>query len=66
VLFRPLEFAGEKIIHHQCRDESRDPKILLRIVIQHMQPKFIASAGKPRQELVHGEFLFIGPLANRI
>src|ERR1700757_2551010 len=44
-LFRALEFAGEKIIHHQCRDESGDTKILLRIVIQHMQSKFITSAG---------------------
>src|SRR3954467_10483550 len=30
-LLRPLEFAGEKIIHHQCRDKSGDTKILLRI-----------------------------------
>src|SRR4029077_5235812 len=62
----PLEFTGEKIIHHQRRDESGDTKILLRIVIQHMQPKFITSTGKPRKELVHGEFLFVCPLANRI
>src|SRR6187200_3354294 len=33
-LLRALEFAGEQIIHHQCRDESGDTKILLRIVIQ--------------------------------
>src|SRR5215813_10306616 len=65
-LFRPLEFAGEKITHHQCRDESGDPKILLRIVVQHMQSKFIAAVGKSRQELVHGEFLFVRPLAHRI
>ncbi len=65
-LFGALEFAGEKIIHHQRRDESGNTKILLRIVIQHMQSKFITSAGKPREELVHGEFLFVCPLANRI
>src|SRR4030095_10996518 len=65
-LFGALEFAGEKIIHHQCRDESGDTKILLRIVIQHMQPKFITSAGKPCQELVHGKFLFVCPLTNRV
>src|SRR5947207_13179083 len=46
-LLRALEFAGEKIIHHQCRDESGDTKILLRIVIQYMQSKFITSAGQP-------------------
>src|SRR5262249_46697813 len=66
VSFRPLEFAGEKIIHHQCRDESGDTKILLRIVIQHMQPKFIAASGKSDEELVHGEFLFVRPLGNRV
>src|SRR5204862_4998588 len=65
-LFRALEFAGEKIIHHQRRDEGGDTKILLRIVIQHMQSKFITSAGKSREELVHGEFFFVCPLANRI
>src|SRR5215469_698083 len=65
-LFRPFEFTGEKIIHHQCCDESGDTKILLRIVIQHMQSKFITSPGKPRQKLVHREFLFICPLANRV
>ena len=65
-LFGALEFAGEKIIHHQCRDESGDTKILLRIVIQYMQSKLITSAGKPREELVHGEFLFVCPLANGI
>ena len=65
-LFGAIEFAGEKIIHHQCRDESGDAKILLRIVIQHMQSKFITSAGKSREEFVHGKFLFVCPLANRI
>src|SRR4030095_7164772 len=44
-LFRALEFPGEKIIHHQRRDKSGDTKILLRIVIRHMQPKLIAAAG---------------------
>ena len=56
-LFGALEFTGLNIIHHQCRDESGDTKILLRIVIQYMQTKFITSAGKSREELVHGEFL---------
>ena len=65
-LLRPLEFAGEKIIHHQCRDESGNTKILLWIIIQHMQSEFITTARKPCKKLVHGEFLFVCPLANRI
>src|SRR4029453_1865972 len=44
-LFRALKFAGKKIIHHQCRDESGDTKILLWIVIQHMQSEFITPVG---------------------
>src|SRR6478672_13493805 len=31
-----------------------------------MQPKFVTSAGKSREELVHGEFLFVSPLRNRV
>ena len=65
-LFRALELAGEKIIHHERRDESRDAKILLLLVIQHMESKFITSAGKPREQLVHREFLFVSPLGNRV
>ena len=65
-LLRTLELPGEKIIHHQRGDESGDTKILLRIIIQHMQSKFIAAAGKPREKLVYRKFLFVCPLANRI
>jgi hypothetical protein len=65
-LFRALKFAGEKIIHHECGDESGDTKILLRVVIEHMQPKLIAAAGEPGEELVYREFLFIGPLGNGV
>jgi hypothetical protein len=36
ISFGALEFAGEKIIHHQRRNESGDTKVLLRIVIQHV------------------------------
>src|SRR6476646_382623 len=32
-LFRAFKFSGEKIIHDQCRDESGDTKVLLRIII---------------------------------
>src|SRR6059058_409632 len=65
-LFSALEFPGEKIIHHQRRDKSGHAKILLRVVIQHMQAKFITSTGKPRKELVYRKFLFVGPLGNCI
>src|SRR5213593_3501576 len=64
ISFRPLKFAGEKIIHHQRCDKSGNTKILLRIVIEHMQAKFITSTGKPRKELVYRKFLFVGPLGN--
>src|SRR5207249_5804495 len=60
-LFSALEFPGEKIIHHQRRDECGDAKILLRVVIQHMQPKLVAAMGEPCKELVYRKFLFIGP-----
>src|SRR4029450_7231528 len=66
ISFRPLKLAREKIIHHQCRDESSNTKILLRIVIQHMQSKFITAAGKSREELVYRKFLFVCPLGNRV
>ncbi len=65
-LFRALEFAGEKIIHHQRRDESGDTKILLRIVIERMELKLVAAVGESREELVDSKFLLIGPLANRV
>src|SRR5437667_7338907 len=65
-LFGALEFSSEKIIHHQRRDESGDAKILLRIIIEHMQPKLIAAAGEPREELVDTELFLVCPLANRI
>src|SRR6185312_3895143 len=64
ISFRSLKPTGEKIIHDQRCNESRDTEILLRIIIQYMQSKFITSAGKSREELVHGKFLFICPLAN--
>jgi hypothetical protein len=66
MLFRALKFTGEKIIHHQCRNESGNAKILLRIVIEYVQSKFVASVGEPREQLVHRKFLFVSPLANRI
>src|ERR1043165_4185846 len=63
--FSAFEFAGEKVIHHQCRDESRDAKIQLWIVIQHVQAKLITSTSEPREQLVYRKFLFVCPLGNR-
>src|SRR4029453_5716669 len=45
-LLRAFEFAGEKIIHYQRRNKRGDAKILLRVVIEHMNPKLVAAAGK--------------------
>jgi len=64
--FGAFESAGEKIIHHQRGNERSDTKILLRVVIEHMQPKLIAAASKPCKKLIHRKFLFIGPLANGV
>src|SRR5436190_21235786 len=65
-LFGALEFAGKEIIHHQRRNESRDAKILLRIVIEDMEPKLIATVNEPCEELVNPKFFFVRPLADRV
>src|SRR5207249_6861588 len=49
-LFGSLEFSGEKIIHHQRRDERGDAKILLRIVVQHVKSKLVAATDESREE----------------
>src|SRR5215475_8599211 len=64
--FRPLELAGEKIIHHQRGDEGRDKKILLRIVVLHMQSELVAPFDEACQEFVDPELLLVCPLADRI
>src|ERR1700756_4557897 len=66
MLFRTLEFPGEKIIHHQRRDKSGDTKILLRIVIEHIKPKLVATAGESPQEFVYRKFLFFSPLRDGV
>ena len=43
-LLRAFESSGEQIIHHQRCNESGDAKILLGIVVVHVQPKFITTA----------------------
>src|SRR6266513_2834998 len=65
-LFGALEFAGEKIIHHQRGNESRDAKILLRIVVVHMEPELVGAFDQSRQQSVHTKLFLVGPLAHRI
>src|SRR5207237_9219397 len=65
-LFGALELAGEEIIHHQRRDERRDAKILLRIVVVHVKLELIAAVDQPREESVHTELFLIGPLRDRV
>ena len=65
-LFGSLEFSGEKIIHHQRRDERGDAKILLRIVVQHVKSKLVAATDESREELVYPELFLVCPLANGV
>jgi hypothetical protein len=65
-LFGAFEFAGEKVVHHQRRNESGDPKILLRIVVKHMKSELVTTAREPREELVYLELFLVCPLANRV
>src|SRR3984893_6266313 len=65
-LLGPLELAGEKIIHHQRGDERRHAKILLRIVVEHVELELVATVDQSREEFVPPEFFLIPPLANRI
>ena len=64
--FGALEFPGEKIIHHQRGDKCGDAKILLRIVIEHVEAELIAAAGQPGEKLVHPELFLVRPLADRV
>src|SRR5712691_9167370 len=65
-LFGALEFAGEEIIHHQRGDERTYSKILLRIVVEHVEFELVAAVDQPRQEFVHPKFFLIRPLAHRV
>src|ERR1700726_2419104 len=65
-LFGALELAGEQIIHHQRRDESGDAKILLRVVVEHVEPELVAALDEPREEFVYPELSLIRPLAHRV
>src|SRR3979411_1597208 len=62
-LFRALEFAGKEIIHHQRGDESGNPKVLLRIVVQDMEFELVTTFDQPAEQFVHPELLLVRPLA---
>src|SRR6266480_3402564 len=65
-LFGALKFAGEEKIHHQRRNERGDAKILLRIVVMHVEPELVAAVDQPREEFVHAELFLIRPLAHGV
>src|SRR5205085_4088747 len=63
-LFGALELAGEEIIHHQRRNESRDAEILLRIVVEDVKIELVATVDETREQFVDPEFFLIRPLAD--
>ena len=63
-LFGALEFAGEKIVHHQRRDKRGDAKILLRIVVQHVKTELVAAVDQSREKFVYPVFFLVSPLAD--
>src|SRR2546423_10864940 len=65
-LFGALEFAGEKIVHDQSRDEGRNAKILLRVVVMHVKPEMIAAIDQSRKKFVYPVLLLVSPEANGI
>ena len=46
--FGAFEFPGEKIIHHQRGDKCGDAKILLRIVVVHMESQLVGTFDQSR------------------
>src|SRR3954468_23672583 len=48
-LLGALELPGEEIIQHQGRDERGNPKILLRIVVEHEQIELVATIDQARE-----------------
>src|SRR5437899_5277628 len=65
-LFGALEFAGEKIVHDQSRDEGRNAKILLRVVVIHVKPEVVAAVDQSRKKLIHPVLLLVSPQAHSI
>ncbi len=66
IVLGALELPGEKIIHHQRRDERGDAKILLRIVVQHVEIELVATIDQSGEKFVHPEFSLVRPLADRV
>ena len=65
-LFGALEFAGEKIVHHQSGDKSGNAKILLRVVVMHVKPEVIAAVDQSREKFVYPVLLLVSPQAHGI
>ena len=65
-LLGALEFAGEKIVHHQSGDEGGNAKILLRIVVMHVKPELVAAVDQSREKFVYPVFFLVSPLADGI
>src|ERR687888_1374039 len=63
-LLRALEFAGEKIIHHQRCDVSGNAKILLGVIIVRVQAELVTAIDQPAEKFVHPIFFLVRPLAN--
>src|SRR6478672_7916479 len=62
----PFEFAGEKIIHDQRRDERSHAEILLRIIVENEEIQLVATIDQAREQFVHPEFFLVRPLADGI
>src|SRR4029453_12040860 len=60
-LFGAFEFTGEKIVHDQGGYESRNAKILLRIVVMDVKLKVIAAVDKSREQFVYPVLLLVSP-----
>src|SRR4026209_2861821 len=65
-LFGALELTGKKIIHNQRRNESRDSKILLWVVIEDTEIELVATIDEPGEKFIHSELFLVGPLADRV
>src|SRR6266513_6437417 len=60
-LFRALELAGEKIVHHQGSDKRRHAKVLLWVVIMHVEPEMVATLDQPCKKFVYAVLLLVSP-----
>src|SRR5436305_15351809 len=65
-LFGALEFAGEKIVHHQSRDKRGNAKILLRVIVMHVKPEVVAAVDQSRKKFIYPVLLLVSPQADGI